>query len=124
MRPFLIAITILTMLAQPVWATSVEQLIPLCTKWKESGFSQHISMNKDGMRASLCSAYFYALSDVGSEMCALSDNNYDLFSWDASSNQLAQSFLNKAEERPADWDTSGFAFLVINLASIEFPCKE
>lgn len=115
---------ILTMLAQPAVAYTVEALIAPCTKWKESGFSDTVPQNNDGLDITSCAAHFEALRVVGSQMCIFPEDEFRIFGWEASSKQLVQFVLNQAEELPALWDRSTYAFLILNSASTVFPCRE
>ena len=64
---FILTITILTLLAQPVWAIGAEELIEPCTQCKETVFADGLPINDDGMRIYGCAAYFAALSDFWGE---------------------------------------------------------
>jgi hypothetical protein len=123
MRIFLTTI-ILTMLAQPVFATSAGSLIKVCTQWKDIGFSLSMSVDANGMRSANCAGYFQAMSDLGEQNCNWSQYSMPQARWKASSEQLAQFFLNKAAENPDQWTFSGYGFLVQMGASNSFPCKE
>ena len=87
------------MLAQPVWAMSVEELIKVCTKWKDTGFSYGLSYDSDGRDASQSAAYMMALRDLGAQSCVWNGVGVGL-NWQASAPQLAQFLLNTAEKKP------------------------
>jgi hypothetical protein len=115
---------ILTMFTQAATAASVETLMPLCTKWKNTGYNPDITVDRDGIEAVKCFAYLNALSDAGAQNCAWGAEGDEFVSWSASSAQLAQFLLNKAEERPSEWEYTVYTFIVMNRAAKEFPCKE
>ena len=115
---------ILTILAQPVWADSIEDLLSHCTKWKAIGFSDNYQVRESGLSALACSRYFKALAEVGVDHCLFGVNMPDYMQWDASTKQLTQFFLNKAAEFPEDWHLNPYHFIAVKGAYLAFPCKE
>ena len=120
----ILATIILTMLAQPVWALSVEQLVTYCTSWKETGFSEEFSLDSDSMKALACQNYMNAISNAGAQNCYLDGIAPEVLSWEATPAQLSQFLLNEAEKKPEKWNFFGYTFLVENFVSDAFPCKE
>ncbi len=114
---------ILTMLAQPVWAYSVETLVQCCTTWKNSGFKETFTLDEDGAAALACASYMKAFSDLGEQNCKWSDVP-EFFKWNADPKQLTQYFLNQAEKKPEFWHISGYKFLLGGSIGQFFPCKE
>ena len=64
---------ILTMLAQPVWADSVGDLVKSCTAWKNTGFKDEFTYDDDGMSALMCQGYLAAMANVGGQNCNWTD---------------------------------------------------
>ncbi len=116
---------ILTMLAQPVCANNVQDLISKCTKWKDNGYSDGFFIDADGMNALICQVHFSAMSAVGKQNCQFEGKKpeFAFLRWDASAEQLAQFFLNVVGNMPEHWDASLYGFLAINVTSDVFPCK-
>ena len=116
---------ILTLLAQPVWAFSVEELIEPCTDWKDIGYKNGFTRDDKGMNALLCATYMAAMEEAGKQHCSIrSDFTEPEFRWWASNAQLAQYLLNKASEKPEEWRYGAYGFFLMNEASKTFPCKE
>ena len=118
----ILATIILTMLAQPVWAMSVEELITVFTKWKDTGFSYGLSYDSDGRDASQSAAYMMALRDLGAQSCVWNGVGVGL-NWQASAPQLAQFLLNTAEKKPEWWDASGYGSFVMSRVANSFPLQ-
>ena len=115
---------ILTMLAQPVQAISVEQLITSCTTWKETGFSEDFEVSHSGMDSLSCFVYMHAISNAGKQNCYSDGIAPERLSWEATAAQLSQFLLNEAEKKPEEWEAFGYSFLVSNFVNKTFPCKE
>ena len=114
----------LTLLAQPVWANSIEYLLDICTKWKRDGYSEAYNLDTDGIQSIECATYMTAMRDVGVQNCQLREFASPNFGWDASTKQLTQFFLNRAWQYPEQWEYSGYSFFMMNKAHETFPCKE
>ena len=117
----LLTTIILTMLAQPVWAYSVEDLVKYCTFWSNTGYSGTFSYDKAGTNALACSSYMSAVSDFGEQNCVWKPESY--LKWNATPAQLAQFLLNRAQTYPEAWNLFGYTFLVSEDLSAIFPCN-
>ena len=119
----LLTTIILTMLAQPVWATTVDAMYHMCKKWQNSGFNDFFEFNEDGARALQCNEYMNALVDVGGQNCN-QPGIEAVFKWHATKKQLAQLFINKAEAQPELWHATPYVLIVAGDAYRLFPCKK
>jgi hypothetical protein len=108
------------MLSQPAWAFSSEIMYSECSKWKEIGFSKTGEFDDDGISAMRCAVYMQAISQVGRQNCGLP--NHSGFQFRATPAQLAQAFLNVAEDNPQDWDLMPYSILISEFG--KFPCEE
>ena len=119
----LLTTIILTMLAQPVCAYSVEYLVTYCSSWENRGYTKNFSSDKSGQDALACSGYMSAISDLGEQNC-IWDSSPAYLKWDATAAQLAQFLLNRAKQKPEEWGYYGYSFLVVENISVFFPCKK
>ena len=121
----ILATIILTMLAQPVWASSVEDLIGPCTDWKDIGYKDGFTNDDKGINALTCAVYMMALRDFGLQNCQWEVEDIGVgLSWQASAPQLAQFFLNKAEKKPEWWNHNAYGFFAMSRVADSFPCKD
>ncbi len=138
---FILATTILAILAQPVFAVTNEYLYKACKPFAERGFSlSEDQLWNDG----ICVGYIAAAIEQAEYLCQLTPDYEDITSsWpdgDAARrglfwatllfgasattkdlNAVVQSFLNWAEQNPADWQYHPKS--TYWLAS-KFPCKQ
>jgi len=133
---------ILTMLAQPVWAASVQQLYQWCKPMVDRGFKDATSIDVVGaLFDGLCTGYMLATIEQANQLCrdiSVVEENYSdrpdivigfktaarLRGTSATLKNLdavTQTFVNFAAANPDKWEYRPNSKLWLNE---KYPCKE
>ena len=134
---------ILTMLAQPVWAMTVEGLYKHCKPYTEKGFSADGTPGR--LSALACTSYIASSIENARSVCSEANQLHKLYLegsielteellagylsaakiYGASANisdmnSVIQAFINYAETNPKNWQKNPVSS---DWLSITFPCK-